>query len=48
MECALFPKQEAVLDRLPVLVIANPTLTLMVKQGSRGGFVPAPATDDSG
>ena len=43
-----FPKQEAGLDGLAVLVIANPTLTLVAKQGSRGGFVAAPSADDSG
>jgi len=43
-----FPKQETGLDGLAVLVIANPTLTLVAKQGSRGGSVPAPSADDSG
>ena len=43
-----FPKQEAGLDGLAVLVIANPTLTLMAEQGCWGGFVSAPAADDSG
>jgi hypothetical protein len=43
-----FPRQEAGLDGLAVLVIANPTFTLVAKQGSRGGFVPAPSADDSG
>ena len=43
-----FPKQEAGLDGLAVLVIANPTLTLVAKQGSRGGFVEAPSAEDGG
>jgi len=43
-----FPKQEAGLDGLAVLVIANPTLTLVAKQGSQGGFVAAPSAHDSG
>ena len=43
-----FPKQEARLDGLAVLVIANPTLTLVAKQGSRGGFVEAPSAEDGG
>ena len=43
-----FPKQEAGLDGPAVLMIANPTLTLVAKQGSRGGFVAAPSAYDSG
>ncbi len=43
-----FPKQEAGFDGPAVLVIANPTLTLVAKQGSRGGFVATPSADDCG
>ena len=43
-----FPKQEAGFDSLAVPVIANPTLTLVAEQGSRGGFVEAPSAYDCG
>jgi hypothetical protein len=43
-----FPRQEAGLDRVAVLVIANPALTPVAKQGSRGRFVSAPSAEDSG
>ena len=43
-----FPKQEAGFDDPAVLVIANPTLTLVAEQGSRSGFAEAPSTYDSG
>ena len=43
-----FPKQEAGLDGFTMFVIANPTLTLVAKQGGWGGFVAAPSADDGG
>ena len=45
---AASPEEKAGLDSLAVLVIANLALTLVAKQGSSGGFVSAPSTDDGG
>ena len=40
-----FPEQEAGLDGPAVLVIANPTLTLVAEQGCRLRFILAPSAD---